>query len=74
MLNLKKNKEFLEEKNIVFVNVNFLKEDWKKLSHWVKVVKWKWIKEVCEKWFFDLENKISKNENIVNFDIFVKKW
>jgi hypothetical protein len=27
MLNLKKNKEFLEEKNIVFVNVNFLKED-----------------------------------------------
>ena len=34
---------------IKIININFLKEDWKKISHWVKKIKWEWIKNICEK-------------------------
>lgn len=78
VLNLKKNKKILSQKNIKFININFLKSDGKKISHWVKVVKWKFIKEICEKNISDFENfpwEIKKiDETFVNIDIFAKKW
>ena len=33
---------------IKIININFLKNDWKKLSHGVKKIKWEWIKHICE--------------------------
>ncbi len=39
------------------LEINFLKPDGKKLTHWVKWVKWKWIKNICE-------NKIEKIEDL----------
>ena len=33
---------------IKVVNINFLKEDWKKVSHGVKKIKGEWIKNICE--------------------------
>lgn len=77
VLNLKKNKEILEEKNIKFVNVNFLKNNWKKISHWVKVIKWKFINEICEKNISDYKNfpwKISENWCFIEIDILWEKW
>lgn len=78
VLNLKKNKEILTQKNIKFINVNFLKNNWKKISHWVKVIKWKFIKEICEKNNSDYKDfpwEIKKlDETFINVDIFEEKW
>ena len=41
-------RDFLIEKNIKIININFLKENWDKISHWVKKIKWEWIKNICE--------------------------
>lgn len=77
VLNLKKNKEILQEKNIKFVNINFLKNDWKKISHWVKVIKWKFINEICEKNISDYKKfswEIKENWNFIEIDILWEKW
>lgn len=46
--------------NSKIIEVNFLTSDWKKISHWVKKIKWEWIKKICteeSKKLFDwLEN------------------
>lgn len=39
------------------IEVNFLNSDWKKISHWVKKIKWEWIKKMC--------NEESKNLFVV---------
>ena len=48
-----KNKKVWEEFNKLrkfwIININFLKLDWKKISHWVKKIKWEWVKNICEK-------------------------
>jgi len=31
------------------ININFLKPDWKKISHWVKKLRGEWIKNICDK-------------------------
>lgn len=46
--NKKQEKEFEKIKKFKIININFLKWDWKKISHWVKSIKWEWIKNICE--------------------------
>lgn len=78
VLNLKENKNILLEKNIKIVNVNFLKNDLKKVSHGVKIIKAKFIKNICQEQIIDYKNfwwKISFLDDIfINVDIFEKKW
>ncbi|PZM85728.1 hypothetical protein DLH72_01525 [Candidatus Gracilibacteria bacterium] len=76
VLNLKKNKKILSQKNIKFININFLKSDGKKISHGVKVIKGKFIKEICEKNISDFEKfslEIKKiDEVFVDVNIFAE--
>lgn len=41
-------KELLTNAWIEVINVDFLKQNWDKISHWVKKIKWEWIKNICE--------------------------
>jgi len=41
-------RDFLTQSWIKIININFLKENWDKISHWVKKIKWEWIKNICE--------------------------
>lgn len=58
-------KNFDKFRKFWIININFLKEDWKKISHWVKRIKWEWIKKICK-------------NNITNYNEFwweiSKKW
>lgn len=57
------------------ININFLKENWQKISHWVKTIKWEWIKQICENQISDYRDfgwKISENGNIIDIDIIKK--
>lgn len=77
VLFLKKNIKILEEKNIRFINVNFLKKDWKKVSHGVKVIKWKFINDICKNQISDYKKfswDIKENWNFIEVDIFSEKW
>lgn len=47
--NKKQEEIFNNIRKFKILNINFLKEDWKKISHWVKKIKWEWIKNICEK-------------------------
>ncbi len=65
----------LENKNTKIVNINFLKEDSKKISHWVKKIKWQWIKDICEKNISDYRDfggEIVENGQII--DVNIKVW
>lgn len=58
-----------KEINSNLIQVNFLKNNGKKISHWVKKIKWEWIKNICKnKWDFLFENldKINNNFFIKN--------
>jgi len=59
------------------VNINFLKDDWNKVSHWVKKIKWEWIKNICENSIDDIKNFsweiIKLWENFYDINIKVKK-
>lgn len=60
---------------IKVVNVNFLKSNWQKISHWVKTIKWEFIHEICSKQILDYHNfgwKIRENGNIIDIDIIKK--
>ncbi len=60
---------------IKIININFLKPDWKKISHWVKKIKWKLVKNVCEKNIFNYKNfgwEIVEEGNIIDVN-FIKK-
>jgi cytoplasmic iron level regulating protein YaaA (DUF328/UPF0246 family) len=57
---------------IKVANINFLKPDWKKISHWVKKIKWEWIKDICERGAFDIKDfwgEIVNNWDIVDVNI-----
>lgn len=43
----KKKKEVLLNAWIQIINVNFYKKNGQKISHWVKKIKWEWIKNIC---------------------------
>ena len=54
------------------ININFLKEDWKKISHWVKKIKGEWIKDICENNLTNYEQfwwELVKNWNIIDVNI-----
>jgi cytoplasmic iron level regulating protein YaaA (DUF328/UPF0246 family) len=60
---------------IKVININFLKSDWKKVSHWVKKIKWEWIKNICEKNIIDYKDfwwKIIENWNRIDINLIVK--
>lgn len=57
---------------IKVVNINFLKEDGKKVSHGVKKIKWQWIKTICENQITDYTKfwwNIFKQWNIIDVNI-----
>ncbi len=45
-----------KEIDTTIIRINFIKNNGKKVSHWVKKIKWEWIKAICEKWVNDYEN------------------
>lgn len=49
-------KKMIDFKNLnsKIINIDFINKDWKKVSHWVKKIKWEWIRNLCEKWEFDI--------------------
>lgn len=60
---------------IKIININFLKADWKKISHWVKKIKWEWIKWICEKNISDYKEfwwEVIENWNIIDINIISK--
>lgn len=70
--------------DLKIININFLKKDWKKISHWVKKIRWEWIKNICEKIALNPDFnekklfelfwwKIEKNWDIFDLDIFLGK-
>jgi len=50
----------LKKLNKKLIEVNFLQENWKRLSHWVKVIKWKFINEICSWLYLDLFEDLEK--------------
>lgn len=51
-------KKRLEEAWVKYVCLDFYKKDWsevKKFTHWVKKIKWQFLKECCEKWYSTLD-------------------
>jgi len=50
----------LSKLNKKLIEVNFLQENWKKISHWVKNIKWKFINEICNWLNLDLFEDIVK--------------
>ena len=67
---------FKQKRKFKIININFLKENWNKISHWVKKIKWEWIKNICEKHFVDYNDfwgKIMEENNwIININIYEK--
>jgi len=66
-------RELLIEAWVKIININFLKENWDKISHWVKKIKWEWIKSICET---QMENspiipffKGDENKDIIDINI-----
>ena len=57
---------------IKIINVNFLKPDGKKVSHWVKKIKGQWIKNICENQILDYQKfwwNVIDNGNIIDVNI-----
>jgi len=54
----------LKKLNKKLIEVNFLQENWKKLSHWVKVIKWKFINEICNWLNLDLFENLEKIDEL----------
>lgn len=68
----KKKLEKIISSSIKIVNINFLKQDWKKISHWVKKIKWEWIKNICEKQIKDYKKfwwNIEEKSSIIDINI-----
>lgn len=73
--NKKQEKEFNLKRNFKIININFLKPDWTKVSHWVKKIKWIFIKTICEDLETNYENfdwEILEKGNIININIIEK--
>lgn len=68
----KKKLASITDSGIKVININFIKENWQKISHWVKNIKWEWIKNICEKQITDFKKfgwKIREEWNIIDVDI-----
>ena len=60
---------------IKIININFLKEDWSLVSHWVKKIKGEWIKNICENNLTNIEQfwwDIINNWEIIDINIIKK--
>lgn len=57
------------EINTKVIRINFIKNNWKKVSHGVKKIKWEWINDICKnreksyQIFWEMDNS---NEKIIN--------
>ncbi len=70
----KKKKETLINAWIKIININFIKLDWNKVSHWVKKIKWEWIRQICENKIIDYKKfwwEIVINDNVINVNVIV---
>ena len=68
----KKKLASITDSGIKVININFIKENWQKISHWVKTIKWEWIKKICEKQITDFKKfggKIREEGNVIDIDI-----
>jgi cytoplasmic iron level regulating protein YaaA (DUF328/UPF0246 family) len=68
--------DIILQNNTKIININFLKSDWKKISHWVKKIKWNRIKNICENNIFDYHKfwwKIINNWKIIDINIITSK-
>jgi len=74
--NKKSEIEFNKTRNFNIININFIKLDWNKISHWVKKIKWEWIKNICENNIIDYKEFgweiLEKNNWIINVNIIKK--
>lgn len=65
----KKKLASITDSGIKVININFIKENWQKISHWVKTIKWEWIKKICEKQITDFKKfggKLREEWNIID--------
>ena len=70
-------KKMIDWKNIIaqIVRIDFYSEEWKKLTHGVKKVKWDCIREICEKWYTNISDfsgervQISENEYHISITV-----
>ncbi len=69
--NKKQEEIFNNKRQFKIVNINFLKSDWNKISHWVKKIKWEWINNICNKNIIDYNNFI--DYKTFGWEIFVKE-
>lgn len=58
-------KKMIDKKSLnkKIIEVDFLTQKnskIQKISHWVKKIKWEFVKEICEKWFFDFDINLDK--------------
>jgi len=70
--NKKGEKEFEKIKKFKIANINFLKENGDKISHWVKKIKGEWIKNICENNITDYKKfgwEVVKEWNIIDVNI-----
>ncbi len=50
------------------VNINFFKDDGKKMTHWVKKYRWEFLKNACEKYIVDYKDfpwEIDDSANVI---------
>jgi len=60
--------------NSKVININFLKPDWKKISHWVKKYRWEWVKNICDKCIVDYNDfwwEVIKSWNNIDVNIII---
>lgn len=65
-------RQFLLDSWIKIININFLKKDGNKISHWVKKIKGEWVKNICENNIIDYKDfwwEIVENWNIIDINI-----
>ncbi len=63
---------FNKKRKFKIININFLNKNLKKISHWVKKIKWEWINHICENLVSDYKNfswKIIDKWDIIDINI-----
>jgi len=72
----KKKLENITNNGTKIINIVFLKQDWKKISHWVKKFRWVWIKDICERNIVDYKQFwweiIEVSDEIIDINIIIK--
>ncbi len=71
-VNKKQEVIFNDKRKFKVININFLKSDGKKISHWVKKIKWEWIKKICEQQITNYKDfwwNIIKKEDFIDINI-----